>query len=141
MRVGPQTPPGAAKGKPIPAPEPKPTNPWAIAGAIAAACVAVLLFLGGCAALIVVGVNEVEDEIDERAITKAQYDLIDPGTPESVVRARLGEPLSEESFKRRRLECVYYAQEDEGLFGIDDFQFCFRNGVLVSKSFDSNFFD
>jgi hypothetical protein len=141
MRVGPQTPPGAAKGKPIPAPEPKPTNPWAIAGAIAAACVAVLLFLGGCAALIVVGVNEVEDEIDERAITKAQYDLIDPGTPESVVRARLGEPLSEESFRRRRLECVYYAQEDEGLFGIDDFQFCFRNGVLVSKSFDSNFFD
>ena len=102
---------------------------------------AVLLFLGGCAALIVVGVNEVEDEIDERAITKAQYDLIDPGTPESVVRARLGEPLSEESFRRRRLECVYYAQEDEGLFGIDDFQFCFRNGVLVSKSFDSNFFD
>ena len=141
MRVGPHTPPGAAKGKPIPAPEPKPTNPWAIGGAIAAACVAVLLFLGGCAALIVVGVNEVEDEIDERAITKAQYDLIDPGTPESVVRARLGEPLSEESFRRRRLECVYYAQEDEGLFGIDDFQFCFRNGVLVSKSFDSNFFD
>ena len=141
MRVGPQTPPGAAKGKPIPASEPKPTNPWAIAGAIAAACVAVLLFLGGCAALIVVGVNEVEDEIDERAITKAQYDLIDPGTPESVVRARLGEPLSEESFRRRRLECVYYAQEDEGLFGIDDFQFCFRSGVLVSKSFDSNFFD
>ena len=71
-----------------------------------------------------------------RAITKAQYDLIDPGTPESVVRARLGEPLSEESFRRRRLDCVYYAQKDEGLFGIDDFEFCFRDGVLVSKSFD-----
>lgn len=141
MRVGPQTPPGAAKGKPIPAPESKPTNPWAIAGAIAAACVAVLLFLGGCAALIVVGVNEVEDEIDERAITKQQFDLIDPGTPESVVRARLGEPLSEESFNRPRVECIYYAQKDEGLFGIDDFQFCFRDGVLDSKSSDGDFFD
>ena len=141
MRVGPRTPEGAPKGKPIPAPESKPTNPWAIAGAIAAACLAVLLLLGGCAALIVVGVNEVEDEIDERAIAKAEYDLIEPGTPESVVRARLGEPLSEESFRRRQLECVYYAQEDEGLFGIDDFQFCFRNGVVVSKSFDSNTFD
>lgn len=136
MRVGPKTPEGAAKGKPIPAPESKPTNPWAMAGAIAAACVAVLLFLGGCAALIVVGVNEIEDEIDERAITKAEYDLIEPGTPESVVRARLGEPLSEESYRRPPLDCVYYAQKDEGLFAIDDFEFCFRNGVLVSKAFN-----
>ena len=102
---------------------------------------AVLLLLGGCAALIVVGVNEVEDEIDRAAITKAQYDLIDPGTPESVVRARLGDPISEESFNSPAVDCIYYAQKDEGLFGIDDFQFCFRDGVLDSKSFDSNFFD
>jgi outer membrane protein assembly factor BamE (lipoprotein component of BamABCDE complex) len=141
MRVGPPTPEGAPKGKPIEAPEPKPTNPWAIAAAIAAACLSVVLLLGGCAALVVVGVNAIEDEIDETAITKAQYDLIEPGTPESVVRARLGDPLSEESFKRGRLDCIYYAQQDEGLFSIDDFRFCFRDGVLVSKSFDSTGFD
>jgi hypothetical protein len=108
---------------------------------VAAACLSVVLLLGGCAALVVVGVNAIEDEIDETAITKADYDLIEPGTPESVVRARLGDPLSEESFKRGRLECIYYAQKDEGLFSIDDFRFCFRDGVLVSKSFDSSGFD
>ena len=141
MRVGPETPEGAAKGKPIPAPERKPTNPWAVAGAIAASCVAVVLVLGGCAALIAVGINAAEDEIDEDAITKEQYDLIDPGTPESVVRARLGDPISEESFNKPPVECIYYAQKDEGLFGIDDFQFCFRDGVLDSKTSDTNFFD
>jgi Protein of unknown function (DUF2510) len=141
MRVGPPEPPGAAKGKPIPAPERKPTSPWAVAAAIAAACLAILLTLGGCAALVVVGLNEAEDEIDETAITKEQYDLIDLGTPESVVRARLGDPLSEESFNRPPVECIYYAQKDEGVFGIDDFQFCFRNGVLDSKSADGDFLD
>ena len=141
MRVGPLTPEGAPKSKPIPAPEPKPPRPWAIAGAIAAAVIAIVLVLGGCAALVVVGINAAEDEIDETSITKQQYDLIDPGTPESVVRARLGDPLSEESFNRPRVDCIYYAQRDEGLFGIDDFQFCFRDGVLDSKSSDSSFFD
>ena len=136
MRVGPPTPQGSPKDKPIPAPEPKRTSPWAIAAAVAAACVAVLLFLGGCAVLVVVGLDKAEDEIDENAITKQQYDLIDVGTPESVVRARLGEPLSEETAKRPPLNCVYYAQKDEGLLGIDDFEFCFRGGVVVSKSFN-----
>ena len=88
----------------------------------------------------IVGLDKAEDEIDENAITKAQYDLIDTGTPESVVRARLGEPLSEESFGRRRLTCIHYAQKDEGLLGIDDFEFCFRDGVLFSKTFDDAFF-
>jgi Protein of unknown function (DUF2510) len=141
MRVGPKTPEGAAKGKAIPAPEPTPTSPWAVAGAIAASCLAILLLLGGCAALIVVGVNEAEDEIGEYAITKAQYDLVEPGTPESVLRARLGEPISEDSFKRGRIECIYYPEEDGGLFDIESFQFCFRNELLISKSFDASGFD
>ncbi len=108
---------------------------------VAAACLAIIVTVGGCAALVVVGPQRGRGRDRRDAITKAQYDLIDPGTPESVVRARLGDPLSEESFNRPRVDCIYYAQRDEGLFGIDDFQFCFRDGVLDSKSSDSSFFD
>ena len=102
--------------------------------AAAAAVLASILLLGGCAALVVWGIDQAEDEIDESAITRQQFDAIPPGATEAEVRLRLGAPLSEDSYSGPRLDCIYYAQKGEGLLGVDDFEFCFRNGVLVSKS-------
>lgn len=156
MRVGPPAPADAAAGKPVEPPAKRcrhcgaesrthddrcpncgrsyGSGPWVIVAAIVAAVISAILLLGGCAALIAVGLDAAEDEIDERAITRAQFDSVKPGDSEASVRAELGKPLSEDSYRKRGLTCLGYAEKDEGLFGIDEFELCFRNGVLVSKS-------
>jgi hypothetical protein len=158
MRVGPYAPATAPKGKPVDPPakrcrhcgaesrtfEDRCQNcgrkygpgPGVVIAIVAAAIVGSILLLGGCALLLQSGIDAVEDEVDERAITKGQFDSIVPGDTESSVRIRLGKPLSEDTYANKDLECLYYAQRDEGLFGIDDFEFCFRDGVLVSKHAD-----
>jgi hypothetical protein len=158
LRVGAQVPPGAAAGKPVPPPKrlcgrcgvqsetfgdtclncgrPYGANRALIAVAIVGACIAVIALLGGCAALIAVGIEAAEDELDENAITRQQFQEIEPGASEASVRARLGEPSSEEELGRPRVNCIYDSQEGEGLSGLDDFQLCFAGGVLSSKSID-----
>lgn len=110
------------------------TSRSVIVAAVIAACLAGILLLGGCAVLVGVALNEAKDEIDESAITRAQYESIQLGVSERSVRARLGDPLSEESFNRPRLDCLYYARDDGGILDSWDFEFCFRGDVLYSKS-------
>lgn len=110
------------------------SSPWLIAAAVAAACVTVLAGLGGCAVLAGLALEEAQEEIEEDAITRSQYESVEVGDREAEVRARLGDPLGEESFSHPDLECLYYAQKDEGFSGIDDYRLCFRDGLLHSKS-------
>jgi hypothetical protein len=158
MRVGPYAPPGSPKGKPVDPPAKRCRHCGAesrtfedrcpncgrkygpgagiVAAAVLAAIVGSILLLGGCAVLIAVGIDAVDDEIDERAITKGQFDSIMPGDTESSVRIRLGKPLSEDTYANTELECLYYAEKGGGILSIDDFELCFRKGVLVSKHAD-----
>jgi hypothetical protein len=158
MRVGPYAPPGAPADKPVDPPAKRCRHcgaesrtfgdrcencgrkygpgPGIVLAIVAASVVACILLLGGCALLLQAGIDAVEDEVDERAITKGQFDSIVPGDTESSVRIRLGKPLSEDTYARKDLECLYYAEKGEGILSIDDFEFCFRDGVLVSKHAD-----
>jgi hypothetical protein len=158
MRVGPVVPPDSPQGSPVGPPTKRcrhcgaesetfgdkclncgrsfGTSPGVIAAIVAGSIVAVILLLGGCGLLIAGAIDEVGDEIDEDSITRAQFDSVQPGDTEASVRKRLGDPLSEDTFAGKNLECIYYAQKDEGLFGLDDFELCFRNGLLVRKSFN-----
>jgi hypothetical protein len=111
------------------------TSPGVIAAIIAGAVLALLLGLAGCGLLVTAVVDEVGEEIDERAITKAEFDSVQLGSSEAQVRAALGPPIRE-SETRRGGECLYYAREGEGLFDINDFKLCFRGGLLDTKSAD-----
>jgi hypothetical protein len=111
------------------------TSPGVIAAIIAGAVVALLLLLGGCGLLVTAVIDEVDDEIDERSITQAEFRSVPLGASEAQVRADLGPPIRE-SETRRGGECLYYAREGEGLFDINDFKLCFRDGALESKSAD-----
>jgi hypothetical protein len=111
------------------------TGPGVIAAIIAGAVVALLLLLAGCGLLVAAVVDEVDDEIDERSITQAEFRSVPLNSTESQVRAALGTPIRESETKRGG-ECLYYAREGQGLFDINDFKLCFRDGALVSKSAD-----
>ena len=111
-------------------------GPGIVIAIVAAAIVGCILLLGGCALLLQAGIDAVEDEVDERAITKGQFDSMVPGDTESSVRIRLGKPLSEDTYANKDLECLYYAEKGGGLLSIDNFELCFRDGVLVSKHAD-----
>lgn len=156
MRVGDYAPADAPKGSPVEPPAKRcrhcgaesrthadrcpncgrryGSGPWVVVAAIAASLVTIVLLLGGCAALIAIGLDAAKDEIDERAITRAEFDAVKPGDSEAAVRAQLGKPLSEDSLRKRNLTCLQYAEKGEGVFGLDEFELCFRDGVLVRKS-------
>jgi hypothetical protein len=112
--------------------EPPRTDGRLVAAAVAAACVSVILLLGGCGLLIAAAIDEAEDEIDEDAITREQFDSIGIGSTEASVRLRLGSP-SDSTVKRGRVRCTYYSEKDEGLSGFENFEFCFRKGLLYAK--------
>ncbi len=158
MRVGPVVPPDAPRGQPV-APPPKRCRhcgaesetfdsscpncgrsygqrTGVTVAIIAAACAAAILLLGGCGLLIALGINAANDEIDKRSITRAQFNAIEPGQTEASVRAELGRPTSEKTFGQPPTHCIDYPQHDDGLFGLGEYRFCFRDGVLVRKAVD-----
>jgi hypothetical protein len=101
---------------------------WKIAAIIAASC---LLVLGGCGACAVVGVNLVEDEIDEQSISRAEFASVAPGASRSEVESRFGDPV--DTYRSAGATCIEYYESDQSLFSVDYFQFCFVSGDLVSK--------
>lgn len=158
MRVGPRVAADAPKGRPV-APPPKQcrhcstqsetfaescpscgrsygSSPGVIAAAIAAACVAVILLLGGCAVLFGLAVEKAGEELEDVGITRSQFNAVEPGASEASVRAQLGRPISTEELSTPGVKCIYYPQSGEGIVGLDDFQFCFKDGVLSSKRLD-----
>lgn len=95
-----------------------------------------LLLIVGCAALISAGVDEANDEAEEHAITKAEFEAVERGATEAEVREELGEEEDRQQFggKREGESCLYYGQEGEGIAGTTSYQFCFTDGALRSKN-------
>lgn len=111
----------------------------------AAICVVGLLFVAGCSALLIGGVNEavndLNDEQQKHAITRAEFNALQIGMTEAEVRASTGKtPEDRQNFESEgflndepsKSSCVYYNKAD-GEF-LDTFQLCFDDGKLTSKN-------
>jgi hypothetical protein len=108
----------------------------ALIALIVGGVLAMVVFLGGCAALIVVGVNEAEDEIDETSITRQQFGSIQLGSTRAAVEDELGRPWDREQYDRPAgpLSCLYYNDVKASVFDDrSEYEFCFLDGLLVSK--------
>lgn len=108
-------------------------------------CAAGLVFVIGCSALVIGGVNDAVNELDaqqkEHAITKGQFNALDIGMTEQQVRQSTGKaPEDRQDFESEGVitdepsssSCVYYNQAD-GEF-LDSYQLCFDEGRLTSKN-------
>ena len=97
---------------------------------------ALVLLFGGCTAIFAAGVDNAVKELNKEqelhAISKAQFDAQDIGTPKSEVIAALGkQPEDTNEFTSQgvlddtqiKSTCIYYNRQGGG-FG-DIFQFCF----------------
>jgi hypothetical protein len=115
--------------------------PWILLGIFVVMVVGVV----GCVAVVSVGLNEAAKEIgqsqERHAITQAQYDSVQIGTPRTTVAAALGKPpATTSSFKSEAegdfdisSDCIYYWESGE-TFG-NWYQFCFDSaGNLRTKS-------
>ncbi len=101
---------------------------WQIVGIAAAILV---LGIGGCGACVAIGINAAEDELDDTAISQRQFDSVERGATRDEIEARFGDPYLTDSDDG--LECLTYPERGEGLFELAYFDFCFREGRLVSK--------
>lgn len=96
----------------------------------------------GCVALIGSGVDEAEDEAQEHAISKAEFDSIEIGTTQAQVEKRLGVPEDSQEFEQKGFgnnapqgsSCIYYNETGKDLFEGESFQFCFTEEKLDSKN-------
>lgn len=130
-------PPPGGPPAPVPAPPaPRKGTPIVIKVALGVV-LGVVLLIAGCALLIGVGVNEAQKEEQEHAISRAQYESIKNGTPQSEVEDELGAPADAQDFDVKGLpdsSCIYYHEQDDDLASGAFFQFCFDGGKLSSKS-------
>lgn len=108
----------------------------------AAIIAAGLVLIVGCAVLVGSAVDDVENEAQQHAITKAQFDSIPQGTSQAEVEKRLGEPEDSQEFEQQSYfkkatqnsSCIYYNEKGKELFEGASFQFCFTEGKLDSKN-------
>jgi hypothetical protein len=129
--------PGAAP----PGPTPKSGSSNALVIILVVLGVLAVLGIGGCvacAALVGEGAEdigreferELEREFNERAITPAEFESVERGARRETVEARLGPP---QDFTEIAGEtCLYYNRQGGDLG--DQYELCFVNGRLVSKS-------
>lgn len=100
-----------------------------------------VLGIGGCvacAALVGEGAEdigreferELEREFNERAITPAEFESIERGARRETVEGRLGPPHDFSEIGGQT--CIYYNRQGGDLG--DQYELCFVNGRLVSKS-------
>ena len=108
-----------------------------IVGLIAAALV-LLLLVGGCAALIVAGIDEIEDLEPSNAITQEEFDSVRLGGSRAAIQGRLGRPDEVERFrtKRGQVTCILYNDADESVFQSDAFRICFAGDRAYAKTED-----
>ncbi|MCB0857682.1 MAG: DUF2510 domain-containing protein [Solirubrobacterales bacterium] len=110
-----------------------------------AICVAGLIFVVGCTALLAGGVNEAVNELDaeqeKHAITRAQFQALEIGmTQQEVIDSTGKTPEDRQNFETEGIlskepeksSCIYYNRAD-GEF-LDSYQLCFDNGELTSKN-------
>ncbi|MGB0121360.1 MAG: hypothetical protein WBP55_10450 [Solirubrobacterales bacterium] len=111
----------------------------------AAICVVGLVSVVGCSALLIGGVNEAVNELNEEqeqhAISKSMFNRIEIGMTEKQVRELTGKvPEDRQSFESEGFlseepstsKCIYY-NKSGGEF-LDSFQLCFDEGKLRSKN-------
>lgn len=102
-----------------------------------------IVLIGGCGALLAIGLDEAQDESDRTSITRSQYSSAKTGQwTQSQLEARFGEPASSDEIKAEGVEgipesdfsqnCLYYSRRGE-LASL--YQFCFgEDGVLTTKA-------
>jgi ribosomal protein L40E len=108
-------------------------------------CVAGLVLVVGCTALLAGGVNEAVKELDaeqaEHAITRSEFKALEIGmTQQQVIDSTGKAPEDRQNFESEGFlseepttsTCIYYNQAD-GEF-LDTYQLCFDNGRLTSKN-------
>ena len=98
---------------------------------VAIAAAALVLGLGGCGACVAIGLNAADEELERTAISQREYASVERGDSRAEVEARFGDPWETDSDDG--LDCITYTEEDDGLFNLTLFDFCFRDGHLVSK--------
>lgn len=105
--------------------------------------IAATILIVGCVALIGVGANEVDQELDRQqgknAITNAEARQVRLGTTRREVVRRFGKPATDQESENQGLgsdSCIYYNLEGGEL--LDQWQFCFQGrgqqGKLRSKN-------
>jgi len=155
-QLGPLVEQGAAKGKAVPPPTKvcrqcgaqsetfESTCPncgksyartsGAVIAAIVAACLALILLIGGCAGLIVAITGELSEKYE---ISEAQFNSVQLNSTRDQVESRLGEPIDrthEKDPPHGEVLCITYAEQDGGLFSLfDPYEFCFDEGRLYEK--------
>jgi hypothetical protein len=95
---------------------------------IVAATVAAILLLGGCAAVFIGAV----DELDSSTISREEFNAVELGSSRAEVERELGEPATEGEF-RDGAECIYYDEEGRSEFDVYPLEFCFFGGTLEAK--------
>jgi hypothetical protein len=93
--------------------------------------VLLVLFLGGCVAVLAT----LDTSDDDEALSKAEFDTIRIGTPKSSVERRFGGPASTSEIEQgqRRYVCDYYDDSADRFDENDYFELCYLNGLLFSK--------
>lgn len=106
--------------------------------------IALVLLIGGCTAIVGVGVNEVSKEADKYAITPEQWKTVKQGMTKKQVEKAIGEPNpdQQQEFESQlpeslggettSLDCWYYAKP--GQLGMPSYQVCFTNGRVDTRS-------
>jgi hypothetical protein len=97
-----------------------------------------LLFVG-CGALMGAGFNAVVEELDNHAITQAQFDSVKTGArgnSRKRILARFGEPqpveMVEDDLPKHQTDCLYYNRKGQVLL---TYEFCFdANDRVKSKA-------
>lgn len=97
----------------------------------------IVLLVGGCTALLAIGLNQEE----EHGITRAQFDSIALGTSRGAIVARYGEPEDAQTFESNipnigssSSSCIYYPEKGKKVLEGATFQLCFDNDLLRSKN-------
>lgn len=97
-----------------------------------AGVIVLVLFLGGCfAALSALD----EFDPDDETISRAEFDSLEIGTPQTTVESRLGDPASTSEIEqgRRSYTCVYYDDEADRFDEDEYYELCYFQGRLFEK--------
>lgn len=105
---------------------------------VLAGVILMVLFVGGCIALVGGIGSEIEKDLNEQqqesSITLKEFKGVEMGALRKDLEKEFGEPsdVQEQTIEGTQMDCIYYNNAD-GEF-MDTFQFCFTDGVLDSKS-------
>lgn len=96
-----------------------------------------LLLIGGCAAIIGIGLNSTEED----GITRSEFNSIQQGTTRSAIESKYGQPTDAQEFESvieglpaSQSSCIYYPEKGKKVLEGATFQLCFDSNKLTSKN-------